>query len=98
MARADAAVDGRRSQVLAWLRLESAGSKRQPVGRPKAAAERVIGKSRFKVRLCMEFERSEMTTSKSQSMGRPKMVFTVTSEPKANEIWIGEPVVSIYGV
>ena len=91
-ARAAAAAEGgRRPQVLAWLRLEAAESKRQPAGRPQVAAARVMGKSRFKVRLNIELERREMTTSKSQSIGRPKMVLTVTSEPKAIEMVMGEP-------
>jgi hypothetical protein len=46
----------------------------------------------------MELERREMTTSKSQSIGRPKMVLTVTSEPRANERVMGEPEMSTYGV
>ena len=89
--RVEAAAEGRRLQVLAWLRFEAAESKRQPAGSPKTASARVIGKSRFKARLCMELERREMITSKSQSIGRPKIVLTVTSEPRANEMVIGLP-------
>ena len=95
LTRVEAAAEGRRSQVLAWLRAEAAESNRQPAGRPKVASARVMGKSRFSARLCMELDRREMMTSKSQSMGRPKMVLTVTSEPRANEMVMGEPEMSV---
>ena len=39
-----------------------------------------------------------MMESRSQSIGRPKMVLTVTSEPRAKESVMAEPKVSTYGV
>jgi len=45
-AKAEAAAeDEGRPEVLAWLREAAAGSNKQPGGRPKLAAARVIGKS-----------------------------------------------------
>ena len=46
----------------------------------------------------MVLERREMTESRSQSMGRLKMVLTVTSDPRAKERVIAELEVSTYGV
>lgn len=94
-AEPDAAEGGNRPQVLALFREAAAGSKEQSGGSPKEAAARVIGKSRLRVRLCIEFDRREMIASKSQSIGRPKMVLTVTSGPRANEIVIGAPETSM---
>jgi hypothetical protein len=83
---------GVRPQVLAWLRAAEAGSKTTSGGRPKEAAARVIGKSMLRERLCKELVRREMTESKSQSMGSPKTVFTVTSEPpRAKEMVMLDP-------
>jgi hypothetical protein len=49
-----------------------------------------MGKVRFKVVLRREFEPREIVQSRAQSMGRPKIVLTVTSRPKAKEnvIWL----------
>ena len=84
--------------MLSLMRAESLGSNRQPGGKPKLAAARAIGKSMSKTRLCMELERREMTASRAQSVGNPKIVFTVTSEPRAKDAVIGEPDVSAQGV
>ena len=46
----------------------------------------------------MVLDRKEITESRSQSIGNPKMVLTVTSEPRAKEIVMGDPEVSTYGV
>jgi len=86
--------DGKPWRPAAWLRDAVSGSKEQFGGKPKEAAARVIGKSRWRVRLCIQLERREITQSRSQSMGRPKMVLTVTSEPSAKERVMGEPEVS----
>lgn len=82
-------------RLAARLRVASAGSKEQVEGKPKVAAARRIGKSRLRVRLCMELERRDIIESRSQSIGNPKMVLTVTSEPRANEIVMGDPEVSM---
>jgi hypothetical protein len=74
------------------------GSDEQPSGNPKLVAERVIGISRFKARLCIKLERREISASKLQSIGRPKIVFTVTSEPRAKETATGAPKGSMQGV
>ena len=94
-ARVEAVVEGGKPwRPAAWWREAAAGSKEQFGGKPKEAAARVIGKSRWRVRLCIQLERREITESRSQSMGRPKMVLTVTSEPSAKERVMGEPDVS----
>jgi hypothetical protein len=54
-----------------------------------------MGKSVLRERLWRELERREITESKSQSMGRPKIVLTVTSGPKARDRVIGEPEMSV---
>lgn len=97
-ADAAAAAEGVKLRVLAWLREAAAGSNEQPAGSPKLAAIRVMEKSQLRDRLCIELDRSEITASKSQSIGSPKMVFTVTSLPRAKESVIGDPVMSVYGV
>ena len=43
-------------------------------------------------------ELREITESRAQSIGSPKMVLTVTSDPKPKERVIGEPETSVYGV
>lgn len=45
---------------------------------PKICGRTSNWKSRFRARLCIKFERREMTASKLQSTGRPKIVFAVT--------------------
>jgi hypothetical protein len=67
-------------------------------GRPNGAAARMMGKSFCKDWLRRVLERREITESRSCSMGRPKIVFTVTSGPRAIERIMGEPEVSVYGV
>ena len=96
-AETDEAANGSSPQVLAWCRAAESGSNRQPGGNPKLAAARVIGKSRPSERLCIELERRAITASRSQSIGRPKIVLTVTSGPKAKERVTGEPAVSTQG-
>ena len=82
-----AAVEDGRPQVLTWLRAESsAESNRQPTGKPKVAADQIIGRLRLRARLCMELEQREMMGYNLQSIGRPEMVLTVTSKPRAKEI------------
>jgi hypothetical protein len=56
-----------------------------------------MGKSWLGERLCIKFERREMTASESQSMGSPTMVLTVRSGSKANETLMGESAVSMQG-
>jgi hypothetical protein len=87
----EAAAEGGPWRLAARLRVESVGSKEQVGGKPKVAAARMIGKSRLRVRLCIELERSEIIELRSQSMGKPKMILMVTSEASAKEIVIGEP-------
>jgi hypothetical protein len=82
-ATADAAAEGGRSQVLAWLQEAESGSNKQPGGKPKLAAAWVMGKQWLSERLRIELERREMTASKLQSMGSPKMGLTVTLGPIA---------------
>jgi hypothetical protein len=81
---------GPRARVLEWMRAAVAASNWQPGGKPKVAEARVIGKSMERARLCKELVRREMTESRSKSIGRPKIVLTVTSAPKAKERVIGE--------
>ena len=59
---------------------------------------RVIGKSRLRDRLWRELELRKITESRSHNIGSPKMVLTVTSEPRPKERVIGEPDTSVYGV
>ena len=80
---------GRPQRLVARLQEALVGSKVQYLGRRKEAAARVIGKLQCRVQLCMVLDQSEMTESRSQSIGRPKMVFTVTSEPRAKESYFG---------
>ena len=40
----------------------------------------------------------EITDSRSHNIGRPKMVLTVTPEPKPKERVIGEPETSVHRV
>ena len=54
-----------------------------------------MGKVRFKVVLWTELVPSEITQSRAQSIGRPKVVLTVTSRPKANKKVIGLPLMSV---
>ena len=83
-----------RPEVLACTREAEAGLKVQSGGKPKVAVARVIGKSVFKAREWRELDVKEMTESRSQSIGKPKMVFTVTPGPSAKESVIGAPEVS----
>ena len=46
----------------------------------------------------MVLERREMTESRLQSIGRSKMVLTVTSDPRAKERVMAEPEVSTYSI
>ena len=85
MAMAEAAAEEGRPQVPALVQAESPGSKRQPGGELKLAAERAMGKSRAKARLCMELERRDVTASRSHSIGKPNLASTVTTEPRANK-------------
>ena len=73
-----------------------AGSREQSGGITNVAAARVIGNSMLRERLWREFELREITESRSHSIGSPKMVLTVTSEPKPKETVIGEPDTSVY--
>ena len=59
-----------------------AGSKEQSEVRANVAAARVIGNFMLRERLWRELELSEITESRSHSIGSPNMVLTVTSEPK----------------
>jgi hypothetical protein len=77
--------------VLAWAREAEAGLKVQSGGKPKVAEARVIGKLVPKAREWRELDAKEMTESRSQSMGKPKIVLTVTSGPSAKESVIGAP-------
>jgi hypothetical protein len=63
-------------------------------GKPKVAAARVIGKSVLKAREWRELDVKDMTESRLQSMGRPKIGLTVTSGPSAKESVIGATEVS----
>jgi hypothetical protein len=97
-ADAEAAAEGVKLRVLAWLGEAAAGSNEQPAGNPKLAAAQVMGKSQLSDWLCIEFDLSKITASKLQSIGSPKMVFAVTLEPRAEESVTGDPVMSAQGV
>jgi hypothetical protein len=56
-------------------------------------ADNVDVKCKF---LWRELELKEITESKSHRIGSPKMVLTVTSEPKPKETVIGELDISVY--
>ena len=71
-----------------------AGSKVQSGGKPELAAARVIGKSAPKAREWRVLDVKEITESKSHSIGRPKIVLTVTLGPNAKESVMGAPEVS----
>ena len=73
--------------------------KRAIRGNPNVAAARVIGKSRLRDRLWRELELREITESRSYNIGSPKMVLTVTSEPRPKErVTGGTGHISIQGV
>jgi hypothetical protein len=63
----------------------------QSGGKPKVAAARVIGKLVPEALEWRELDVKEMTESRSQSMGKPKIVLTVMSGPSAKENVIGAP-------
>jgi hypothetical protein len=90
----------RRMQSVKTIMVAGRGSRVEgTIGRKtNVAAARVIGNSMLRERLWRELELSEITESRAQSIGSPKMVLTVTSEPKPKERVIGEPDTSVYGV
>ena len=63
----------------------------------KVGSRTGIGKSRAKARLCMELEQRDVTASRSQSIGNPKIALTVMSDPNAKETVTGDPDVSVCG-